>query len=87
MRHHNITYVETELDDIWMRDIGANLVLDDDGAGRGGLQLQRLGRQAAAPLRRQAGRARGQAGRRHTSAASWWAKVAASKWTATAPGS
>ncbi|WP_252090835.1 agmatine deiminase family protein [Pseudomonas sp. MWU13-3659] len=28
---HNITYVETELDDIWMRDIGANFVVDDDG--------------------------------------------------------
>lgn len=27
----NVTYVETELDDIWMRDIGANFVLDDDG--------------------------------------------------------
>lgn len=28
---HNVTYVETELDDIWMRDIGANFVVDDDG--------------------------------------------------------
>jgi hypothetical protein len=34
-----------------------------------------------------AGGARGQLAGAHTSAASWWAKVAASKWTATAPGS
>ncbi|MGE8069174.1 agmatine deiminase family protein [Pseudomonas sp. NPDC089569] len=27
----NITYVITELDDIWMRDIGANFVVDDRG--------------------------------------------------------
>lgn len=27
----NITYVITELDDIWMRDIGANFVLDGEG--------------------------------------------------------
>jgi len=27
----NITYVVTELDDIWMRDIGANFVIDDKG--------------------------------------------------------
>jgi agmatine deiminase len=27
----NITYVNTELDDIWMRDIGANFVVDDKG--------------------------------------------------------
>ncbi|MBS5849326.1 MAG: agmatine deiminase family protein, partial [Pseudomonas putida] len=26
------SFVECELDDIWMRDIGANFVLDDDGA-------------------------------------------------------
>ena len=30
---HNVTYVITELDDIWMRDIGANFVVD----GQGGL--------------------------------------------------
>lgn len=28
----NITFVTTELDDIWMRDIGANFVVDDKGA-------------------------------------------------------
>jgi agmatine deiminase len=28
----NITYVTTELDDIWMRDIGANFVIDGQGA-------------------------------------------------------
>ncbi|MHC8395454.1 agmatine deiminase family protein [Pseudomonas sp. LB3P93] len=27
----NITYVTTELDDIWMRDIGANFVIDGEG--------------------------------------------------------
>ncbi|MCK8668469.1 agmatine deiminase family protein [Pseudomonas azerbaijanoccidens] len=27
----NVTYVITELDDIWMRDIGANFVIDDKG--------------------------------------------------------
>jgi agmatine deiminase len=27
----NITFVITELDDIWMRDIGANFVIDDEG--------------------------------------------------------
>lgn len=27
----NITYVTTQLDDIWMRDIGANFVIDGDG--------------------------------------------------------
>ncbi|MBK5418128.1 agmatine deiminase family protein [Pseudomonas sp. TH31] len=27
----NITYVTTELDDIWMRDIGANFVIDEKG--------------------------------------------------------
>ncbi|MFJ5282267.1 agmatine/peptidylarginine deiminase [Pseudomonas sp. NPDC088429] len=27
----NITYVTTALDDIWMRDIGANFVIDDEG--------------------------------------------------------
>lgn len=31
--NHNVTYVITELDDIWMRDIGANFVVD----GQGGL--------------------------------------------------
>jgi agmatine deiminase len=29
---HNITLSNAELDDIWMRDIGANFVVDDDGA-------------------------------------------------------
>lgn len=28
----NITYVDCPLDDIWMRDIGANFVVDDNGA-------------------------------------------------------
>ncbi|MFB4393404.1 MULTISPECIES: agmatine/peptidylarginine deiminase [unclassified Pseudomonas] len=28
---HNTTFIVTELDDIWMRDIGANFVVDDDG--------------------------------------------------------
>ncbi|MDD0973004.1 agmatine deiminase family protein [Pseudomonas fontis] len=28
---HNITFVETRLDDIWMRDIGANFVIDGKG--------------------------------------------------------
>ncbi|MGE8153266.1 agmatine deiminase family protein [Pseudomonas vancouverensis] len=28
---HNTTFVITELDDIWMRDIGANFVIDGDG--------------------------------------------------------
>ncbi|CRL51936.1 agmatine deiminase family protein [Pseudomonas sp. P154a] len=27
----NITYINTQLDDIWMRDIGANFVIDGDG--------------------------------------------------------
>ncbi|HGA2318738.1 TPA: agmatine/peptidylarginine deiminase [Pseudomonas putida] len=29
---HNSQFVECNLDDIWMRDIGANFVVDDDGA-------------------------------------------------------
>lgn len=29
---HNVSYVVTELDDIWMRDIGANFVVNDAGA-------------------------------------------------------
>lgn len=29
---HNVTFVSCPLDDIWMRDIGANFVVDDDGA-------------------------------------------------------
>ncbi len=28
----NVTFVETELDDIWMRDTGANFVIDGTGA-------------------------------------------------------
>jgi agmatine deiminase len=35
---HNITYVNTELDDIWMRDIGANFVVDE-GEGLGAVDF------------------------------------------------
>ncbi|MGR6656420.1 agmatine deiminase family protein [Pseudomonas mosselii] len=61
---HNITYVETELDDIWMRDIGANFVLDDDGVlgavdfnfnGWGGKQQHRYDAKLAARVARLAG--------------------------------
>ncbi|UVL90141.1 agmatine deiminase family protein [Pseudomonas sichuanensis] len=61
---HNITYVETKLDDIWMRDIGANLVLDDDGAlgavdfnfnGWGGKQQHRYDAKLAARVAKLAG--------------------------------
>ncbi|MFK3774764.1 agmatine/peptidylarginine deiminase [Pseudomonas sp. NPDC089406] len=61
---HNITYVETALDDIWMRDIGANLVLDDDGAlgavdfnfnGWGNKQRHRQDAKLAATMARLAG--------------------------------
>jgi agmatine deiminase len=31
----NVSFVETRLDDIWMRDIGANFVLDGRGAATG----------------------------------------------------
>lgn len=61
---HNITYVETELDDIWMRDIGANFVVDDDGVqgavdfnfnGWGGKQQHRYDAKLAARVARLAG--------------------------------
>ncbi|MCP8633778.1 agmatine deiminase family protein [Pseudomonas mosselii] len=61
---HNITYVETELDDIWMRDIGANFVVDDDGAlgavdfnfnGWGGKQQHRYDAKLAARVAKLAG--------------------------------
>ncbi len=61
---HNITYVETELDDIWMRDIGANFVVDDDGAlgavdfnfnGWGGKQQHRHDAKLAARVAKLAG--------------------------------
>ncbi|MEB5935557.1 agmatine deiminase family protein [Pseudomonas mosselii] len=61
---HNITYVETELDDIWMRDIGANFVFDDDGVlgavdfnfnGWGGKQQHRYDAKLAARVARLAG--------------------------------
>ena len=29
----NVRFIETELDDIWMRDIGANFLVTEDGAG------------------------------------------------------
>lgn len=61
---HNISYVETELDDIWMRDIGANFVVDDDGAlgavdfnfnGWGGKQRHRHDSKLAARVAKLAG--------------------------------
>ncbi|MCU7239887.1 agmatine deiminase family protein [Pseudomonas peradeniyensis] len=61
---HNITYVESELDDIWMRDIGANFVVDDDGVlgavdfnfnGWGGKQQHRYDAKLAARVARLAG--------------------------------
>lgn len=61
---HNITYVEAELDDIWMRDIGANFVVDDDGVlgavdfnfnGWGGKQQHRYDAKLAARVARLAG--------------------------------
>lgn len=61
---HNITYVTCELDDIWMRDIGANFVVDDDGAlaavdfnfnGWGGKQRHRNDAKLAARVAKLAG--------------------------------
>lgn len=60
----NITYVTCELDDIWMRDIGANFVVDDDGAlaavdfnfnGWGGKQRHRNDAKLAARVAKLAG--------------------------------
>lgn len=82
----NITFVTTQLDDIWMRDIGANFVIDGEGrlgavdfnfngwATSSSMAMMRSWRLWLPVKQRPA-----------TSAASWWARVGGSKWMARAP--
>ncbi|WZB77110.1 agmatine deiminase family protein [Achromobacter insuavis] len=77
-----------ELDDIWMRDIGANFLVN----GQGGLTAMDFNFNGWGDKQRHASDAllAGRAARRRaraTCAASWWAKAAASRWTAAAPAS
>ncbi|WYX08679.1 agmatine deiminase family protein [Achromobacter xylosoxidans] len=84
----NVTYLAAELDDIWMRDIGANFLVN----GQGGLTAMDFNFNGWGDKQRHAADAllAGRAARgrtRATCAASWWARAAASRWTAAAPAS
>ena len=84
----NITFVTTQLDDIWMRDIGANFVID--GKGRlGAVDFNFNGwgnkqQHAKMPSWLQSSP---KPPNRSTCAVNWWERAVPSKWTATAPGS
>lgn len=84
----NINYVVTELDDIWMRDIGANFVIDEKGGlGAVDFNFNGWGNNSATARTRRWPLWWPRPSKPGTCAASWWARAAVSKWMATAPGS